>query len=455
MRFTIASSSLASAFAIAMAFGAAGAAHAETVEDGGTTLSIDGELRVLGEAIGGQFRSSSTDSEFLLTSRVKINAEADFGPIAIGGELRDSRALSIETGSAARGSSINTLEPFQGWIALDFSPAGGEARLKGGRFTQKIGSGRLIGTPGYSNNIVTYAGAQLLWKTGGTTFTGFWARPFDTLPSSTAEVQDNRIEVDAVSDTKTVFGGHVAQKKLVAGATGEVYVYRFAEHDTPDEATKDRKLTTIGARLSRKPASGAFDFDVEAAGQFGSIHGSSSPADTTDIDVGAAFAHLEAGWTFEGPMKPRLSFEFDYATGEDGDAAHYSQFDMMYGARRGVFGPTGIYGPLSWNNLVSPTVRFEMEPSDGLEVFAAVRGAWLDSATASFAKTGVRDATGNSGRHAGTQIEGAVSHSFADGRLKAEVGGALFLNGRFMEDAPNASGNGDTHYGYVMLIAKF
>ncbi|MBA16081.1 MAG: alginate export family protein [Sphingomonas sp.] len=444
----------ASALAIAVSF-CATAAQAQTVEDGGTTLSIDADLRVLAEAIDGQFRPGSANGEFLLTSRLQVSAEADFGPIAIGGELRDSRALSIESDSVAGSSSMNALEPLQAWIAVDFAPMGGEARLKAGRFTQSIGSGRLIGTPGYANNIVSYAGAQLNWKTGGTNVTGFWAHPFDTRPSSAAELRDNKVALDSVSDGVTIFGAHVARAGLFSATSGEIYVYRLAEHDTPDSATKNRHLTTIGARLYRKPTTGRVDFDIEGAGQFGTIRSSSAASNTTDIDVGAAFAHIEAGWSFAGSMKPRIALEFDYATGDGRDAGQFGRFDMLYGARRTPFGPTGIYGPLSWNNIVSPGVRFSFQPAADLDFFAAVRGAWLDSETDSFAKTGVRDASGNAGTYAGTQVEARARYWLIKKRLRLELGGAVFANGRFLEDAPNASGNGDTHYGYAALSASF
>ncbi|QIG79729.1 alginate export family protein [Stakelama tenebrarum] len=443
-----------SLMAVAASVAAVPAAQAQTAGDGGPTVSISADLRVLAEAVEGQFRSSAPESEFFLSSRLQIEAEVDFGPVAFGGELRDSRALSIEDGSAARGSSINTLEPLQAWAALDFSPLGGEARLKGGRFTQKIGSGRLVGTPGYANNIVSYAGAQLNWQRGDTEVTGFWAHPFDTLPSSRAEVHDNKVELDRVSEGETFFGVHVAQSDLFAGATGEVFVYRLAEHDTDKVESKDRHLTTIGGRLVRKPAPGRFDFEIEAAGQFGTVRGSAAPTDFADIDAGAAFAHVSAGWTFDSPVKPNLSLELDYATGDGRDPDHYGRFDMLFGARRAL-GPTGIYGPLYWGNMISPGVRFSVQPSADLDIAGTVRGAWLDSATDSFSKTGVRDASGASGSYAGTQIEARARYWLIRKLLRLEVGGAVFANGRFMEEAPNASGNGDTTYGYAAVSASF
>ena len=424
-------------------------------QEGGPDISISGDARVRAEALDGQFRAKGPDSEFFVSSRVMVEAEVDFGPVAIGGEIRDSRALSIEDDSVANGGSINTLEPLQGWIAADFDGlAGGSARLKAGRFTQSLGSGLLVGTPGFANNIVSYAGAQFDWKAGNTRFIGFWARPFTTLPADLAEVQDNDFELDRVTDGLSFFGGHLSQGKLAAGATGELYAYRLAEDDTADRATTNRKLVTIGGRFFRKGASGRFDFDVEAAGQFGTVRATASAADTNDMDVRASFAHAQAGYTFATAWTPRIGFEIDYGSGDKAGDGHYSRFDMLYGARR-ILEPVGIYGPLSWANMIAPGIRVEAKPGKRFDTMLALRGNWLDSRTDSFAKTGVRDSTGRSGNYAGTQIEGRVRYWLLGKKILIEAGAAYLAKGRFLSTAPNAPDTGDTRYGYLALSAGF
>ncbi len=424
-------------------------------QESGPEFTISGDARVRAEAIDGEFRANAPNSEFFVSSRVMVDAEVDFGAIAIGGELRDSRALSIDKESVANGGSINTLEPLQGWIAADFGGlAGGEARLKAGRFTQSLGSGLLVGTPGFANNIVSYAGAQFDWKAGNTRFIGFWSKPFTTLPADLAELQDNDFELDRVTDGLTFFGGHLSQGKLVAGASGEVYAYRLAEHDSADRATKNRKLVTVGGRFFRKSAPGRFDFDVEAAGQFGTVRASASAADMNDIDVRAGFTHAQAGYTFASAWSPRIGFEIDYGSGDKASDGHYSRFDMLYGALR-ILEPVGIYGPLSWSNMISPGLRVEAKPARQFDAMLGLRGNWLASRTDSFAKTGVRDSTGQSGNYAGTQVEGRVRYWLMGKKILIEAGAAYLAKGRFLKDAPNAPDTGDTRYGYLSVSAGF
>jgi hypothetical protein len=146
---------------------------------------------------------------------------------------------------------------------------------------------------------------------------------------------------------------------------------------------------------------------------------------------------------------------FDYASGDGPDAASYGRFDTLYGARRGDFGPLSLYGPVGRANLVSPGIRFEAKPSKRLDMMAAVRGLWLAEAADSFASTGIRDASGRSGRHAGTQIEARVRRWLVPDRLRLEVGGAYLAKGRFLSAAPNAPRSGDTRYGFVDLSTSF
>jgi len=83
------------------------------------------------------------------------------------------------------------------------------------------------------------------------------------------------------------------------------------------------------------------------------------------------------------------------------------------------------------------------------------RALWLAEATDSFAKTGVRDRRGLSGRYAGAQIEGRVRYWLIPKRLRVEAGAAYLAKGRFLATAPNAPETGDTKYGYLDIATEF
>src|SRR3546814_4960554 len=87
----------------------------------------------------------------------------------------------------------------------------------------------------------------------------------------------------------------------------------------------------------------------------------SSDLDAAKLDVSAYFVHAEVGYQFKAPWSPRVSVEYDLASG-DKRGRNYGRFDSLYGPRRSDFGPTGIYGPLGRNNISSPGVRLEVKP---------------------------------------------------------------------------------------------
>src|SRR5690606_1151621 len=126
---------------------------------------------------------------------------------------------------------------------------------------------------------------------------------------------------------------------------------------------RNRRLYTPGFRLLRAPAAGALDFEIEGASQFGEIRQTASPA-SPDLDVDAQTLHADIGYTFDAAWSPRLEFGYDYASGEeDATDGEWNRFDALFGPRRGDWGPSGIYGPLSRVNISSPNVRVEFKPN--------------------------------------------------------------------------------------------
>src|SRR3546814_5960549 len=112
-----------------------------------------------------------------------------------------------------------------------------------------------------------------------------------------------------------------------------------------------------------------------------------------------------------------------------------------------LYGPTGLYGPISRSNEISPGVRVEVKPDKRWSAFAMYRALWLANRTDSFGSTGVRDATGQSGRFAGQQLEASASYWLMPKVAQLEVGYARLFKGRFLRVAPNAPDTGDTNYG--------
>ncbi len=117
--------------------------------------------------------------------------------------------------------------------------------------------------------------------------------------------------------------------------------------------------------------------------------------------------------------------------------------------------PSGLYGEVARANLISVETRLELEPTSRTDAYLAVRPLWLADATGSFGQTGVRDATGASGREVGTQVEARARWWAIPKRVRMAAGGVYLATGRFLRDAPNASTTGDTRYAYAEITYSF
>lgn len=420
-------------------------------------LTVSGSARIRYETLSNQFRPGLDKNDDLITLRTSLFAEYDTGPIRIGGELIDARAYDSDAGSSVGTGEVNTLELVQAYVGADLGDALGKgttSSLDVGRFVLNLGSRRLAGRNNFRNTTNAFTGAKFEFGGAGKEqLTLFYTFPQQRLPSDKASILDNDVKWDREGDELVFWGGFLNKPKLAGIANMDLYFFALDEDDTATRATRDRKLYTPGLRLFRDPLPGSADFEFEYAYQFGDIS-TSNAAGAPRQDVSAQFLHAEVGYQFAGAWQPRLALEYDLATG-DKPGGKFGRFDSLYGPRRFDYGPTGIYGPLGRNNISSPGLRLEVKPDKRWDGFIFYRAAWLDSATDSFASTGVRDASGASGKFGGHQIEARARYWVVPKLLRLDVGGAALLNGRFLKRAPNSNGFGDTLYTYADLTATF
>ncbi|WP_404367803.1 alginate export family protein [Sphingomonas sp. MMS24-J45] len=319
-------------------------------------LELRGSARSRVEAIDGQFRPNRATSDLFWSARTTLFAAYKRGPVRVGGELIDARGYGERANSSAGSGEIDALELSQAFVSIDLGDRLGhntKAVLTGGRFTLDIGSSRLVGRADFPNTVNSYTGVNLdLTRPGKDRIFAFWAMPQTRLPADSAAIHNNAIQWDRESSALQLFGASYLRLQVRPGVSGEIYGYRLAEHDSPDAATRDRGLVTLGARLFRAPGTG-FDYDAEAAYQFGTARATSAASDLADLRVSASFAHAELGRSFKGRWALRVSLHFDYASGDRGKPGEYGRFDPLFGMRRADLGPTGLYGPLGRSNIVS------------------------------------------------------------------------------------------------------
>lgn len=421
-------------------------------------LSVSGSIRPRYETLANTFYAGRQGDDEFLSVQTLLRAEAHPGDFAFGVELLDNRRLAGNGGGNAP-AEIDALEPVQAYLAWrprDFLINGANLDLTLGRFTMDLGSRRLIARAQYRSILQSFDGAHITWTTADKLkVTAFYASPTTRVPSDAPSALDNEASLNEELD-RVHFGGIHFEVPLPMSTLGEVYLLDLDESDASDAPTRNRDLSTLGVRWRRLTSKGDFDFDLEYASQAGTVRATSNPADVTDLDHDAAMLHAEAGFTFDAPWSPRLALQLDRATGDKSPSDLSSErFDPLFGDRSFEFGPTMLYGAIYRANLFSPGLRLEVKPDKESDAYVMLRGIRLDEARDSFANSSVRDASGASGRDVGAQIEGRYRRWLVRDSLRLSVGAAALLDGDFLKNAPNATGQGDTLYGFTDLTWTF
>jgi len=438
---------------VAIAGGAA-PALAQEKPDG---LSVNGAVRVRLETIDGQARAGFNQADTLLNTRTNILAEYKADTVRIGVELFDSRVWGGDAGTPITTNEVNALEPVQAYVAADFDGAFGKGTklsLTAGRMALNLGSRRLVAADDYRNTTNGYTGARADFVApGGVRATLIYTLPQLRLPDDPESLRNAKIHLDRENFDLVLWGGQLSRAKTLGPAMIEFTYFHLGERDAPGRPTRDRSLDTFGGRVIAEPRTGAFDYEVEAFYQTGSISASLSPSAARQ-GVAANFVHADLGYTFAASWKPRLSVEFDRASGNK-PGGKFGRFDTLYGMRRADLAPAGLYNAVARANIMTPGIRLEVAPTKRLDAFAVYRAMWLASDQDSFSTTGVRDASGRSGDFAGHQLEGRVRYWLVPARLRFEFDGLLLAKGRFLRDAPSAPAGRWTRYGSFNLTVSF
>ena len=413
-------------------------------------------MRLRHETLDGQSRVGFAAHDEQLAIRTTIAAEYHHKALRIGVELYDSRAYLAPTGSAISANDVNAFEPVQAYIGIDLGASlgkGSETKIKAGRMTLNLGSTRLVCSDDYRNDTNGYTGLRADVKAHGLSATLIYALPQVRLPADAAGLRGNKVELDRESFDLQLWGGVVERPKTIAGATAELTYFHLDETSTTASPNRSRRLDTYGGRVVRAPAAGRWDFEFEGFHQTGSI-AASTAIGAARLSVAASLAHASIGYSFKAPLKLRLSAFYDYVSG-DGPGGHYAHFDLLFGMRRGEYAPAGIYSAVGRANISSPGFKGEIAPGKRFDAFVAYRALYLAEPTDSFSTTGVRDATGRSGRFAGNQVDARLRYWLVPGVLRGEIDAVLLAKGRFLTSAPNAPRTGDEHYLSTALTATF
>ncbi len=292
--------------------------------------------RVTGRAvgpngIGSVYSWDSHQDVSYMEQRTAINLKADFTDnVSAFIELdsydvygEDFRSQAWLTGEDARAASNNDVEVFQSYVQVD-ELAGLPLSLKVGRQTLKLGKGWLVGEYYAATGWVSFDGIRLTYKVDDLTVDAFWTKVAETMSRFGQEDAD--------------FYGLYASYKVMDELELAAYYYYLRDDrtidDSPDSpvlldyweglwALNDYSATnlhTVGMRANGK--SGALDYDLELAYQFGQADGIGAMFDLrgygdSDAEYSNLGADLEVGYSFDFACKPRIFMGGSYMGADD------------------------------------------------------------------------------------------------------------------------------------------
>ena len=198
------------------------------------------------------------------------------------------------------------------------------------------------------------------------------------------------------------------------------------------------------------------DVTVEGYYQFGEI-GLQGKGRTDDISAYAF--HVDAGLTLPVPMQPRLSAEFNTASGDgDADDGEWGGFDQLYPTNHIHF---GYMDRMSWKNMNHYAFGLQLRPNKDshFEVTGHMfslqeeEDGWYHAGQNAIIRQDQNG--GNTEDDIGSEIDVVYTHFFTPGNHVAwQIGGGVFLPGDYVDSARGKDVAEQT-WGYTQLWVNF
>ena len=208
---------------------------------------------------------------------------------------------------------------------------------------------------------------------------------------------------------------------------------------------KRTDFVTLGTRIKGDPKKlHGWDYEGEFAFQTGQV---------ADLDLTAFALHAGAGYLFPCAWKPRLFFEYNFATGDD-DATDgdIETFQNLFPSNHKFYGYMDLF---SWQNLHNPALTVRAQPTKQLTLEGAVHGFWLATTDDAWYRangvTKVRPITPSANSFVGSEIDLVATYKPVKW-LTLLAGYSHFFSGDYVHDT---GPHDDADFGYVQALIAF
>ncbi|MBZ0166562.1 MAG: alginate export family protein [Candidatus Omnitrophica bacterium] len=362
-------------------------------------------------------------------------------------QFQDSRIFA-DSLSGSKSAFEDFLETRQLWAQYESQHLGVEAinlskaGVRFGRQELSYGAQRLVGGFNWSNIAQTFDAGKVMLTFGPADLNVdmFWG---EKTPNKTPDEADEFFD----GESKDELAGYYATYKGLKHVTIEQYLLSRQTHEktvsfgqTGDGDVEDY---TLGGRIKGAVPDTGFDYEVEGAYQFG---------DSGNLDVSAAMFVGILGYTFDHVWKPRVSFEFDYASGDDNPTdGDRKTFDNLFPTNHLYYGYMDF---ASLQNLNNYHLQIAAKPSAKLKLQADLHVLYLDTAKDNLYSAGravKRATTPGAGSQVGKEIDILAKYQIND-QVDILAGYSHFFAGDFLEDTGTAE---DADFIYFQTTLSF
>ncbi|MBL7130802.1 MAG: alginate export family protein [Candidatus Omnitrophica bacterium] len=296
-----------------------------------------------GRAGGGTTNASSTDSFFMSTTRVRLDADLTDNVSAV---VRLLNQREWGTSDSAENSEIDLDLAYMTLKEFLYSPL----TLSVGRQNLRFGNALIVGDP--DTNMISVDGDRFIAHTDLSSRKAFDAirATLDYSPLVVdlvfSKIDENQL---AVNDDHDLYGMNACYDFGVMNTIGELYYFEKRNDVLKDEDNKDDIVRTIGIRAQSEPIEN-LTLNAEVAHQFGHytalvarypndvtgggglggrIEDKCDPRDAWAVQVGADYLFADLQYT------PGVSLWYTYLSGDEDEApgtanGAYTAWDPMF-----------------------------------------------------------------------------------------------------------------------------
>jgi hypothetical protein len=397
--------------------------------------------------------NSPTDASWLLT-RFRLGAlykpVSWFKAYVQGQDIRElggSRPNNVGTFGA---DGDDTFDLLQAWIDIGDDAKG--LSLRAGRQPFNFGDQRLLGNPQWLNSTRAWDAARLHWAADSWTLDFFTGSPV-TFINNQWNKSDwlNRDEGRNAIDS----GVYFCSKSLIPWqSTTDFYVINQQLNKLPGAAgaplgvSGRTNVWSFGTLMKGDSKQlNQWDYELEMVVQLGHAAG---------LNHRAFAGHWGFGYNFTGPWKPRLGFQYNYATGDknpnDGKS---TTFQNYFPGNHALY---GFMDTTAWMNMHNPQLNFSIQPTGKLKVTfdvmtfwnATNADAWYGANTATTVRP-VNAAAQGASKYRGTELDVNAWYKL-NSHVSLQTGYAIYLAGSYLAKT-GASDN--AHFGYAQMTINF